>query len=108
MEKATVDATYAGPDGELLDGTIIPVTAGTELAFPQVQARPQPAPYERYYVGEGSSLVPWAQMEFPVSGLTGAGGHGNLCFRGLAGRFQRHRHRPWWLAGNGLRGNDTG
>ncbi len=58
--------TFAGPPGtDLLAGEIpIPVTAGTELAFPQILADPVPG-FPGYYVGGGSFLeYPWAQIEF--------------------------------------------
>jgi hypothetical protein len=60
--------TFAGPPGtDLLSGhDPIPVTAGTELALPQILAGPVPG-FPGYWVGEGSFLEwPWAQIEFQV------------------------------------------
>lgn len=60
--------TFAGPAGtDLLEGEPpIPVTAGTELALPQLLADPVPG-FPGYWVGGGSFLEwPWAQIEFQV------------------------------------------
>jgi hypothetical protein len=72
--------TFAGPPGtDLLAGhDPIPVTAGTELALPQILAAPVPG-FPGYWVGEGSFLEwPWAQIEFQVPyhlrGSDGLGG----------------------------------
>jgi hypothetical protein len=60
--------TFVGPVGtDLLDGfDPIPVSAGTELALPQILATPVPG-FSGYWSGGGSFLEwPWAQIEFAV------------------------------------------
>jgi hypothetical protein len=60
--------TFAGPAGtDLLAGSgPIPLTAGTEIALPQILADPVPG-FPGYWAGGGSFLEwPWAQIEFSV------------------------------------------
>jgi len=67
--------TFAGPAGtDLLAGNDpIPVTAGTEIAFPQILADPVPG-FPGYYAGGGSFLeFPWAQIEFQAPFSLGEG-----------------------------------
>jgi hypothetical protein len=55
--------SYTGPTGNLFTGKEISIAAGEALAFPQVFARElQPG----YYIGGGSMISPWAQMEYDV------------------------------------------
>lgn len=82
--------TFAGAVGtDILAGSDpIPVTAGTELALPQILADPVPG-HPGYWVGGGSFLEwPWVQIEFQVPFHIGGGGDlgGDFCvYRFLSG-----------------------
>jgi hypothetical protein len=67
--------TFTGPIGtDLLEGfDPLPVTAGTEIALPQILAGPVPG-HPGYWVGEGGFLEwPWAQIEFQAPFSLGGG-----------------------------------
>jgi hypothetical protein len=72
--------TFSGPDGEVLAGVRVPVTAGLELARPQLQAEPVEDFPDHYYSRGGFVPVPHAQMEFFIGGLTGGGDIADPCF----------------------------
>ena len=80
--------TFAGPVGtDVLAGyDPIPVTAGTELALPQILADPVPG-HPGYWVGGGGFLEwPWAQIEFQVPFNLGDDLGGDFCvYRFLSG-----------------------
>jgi hypothetical protein len=67
LDRTGIDTdSYAGPDGDVLGGAALPVSAGMELARPQVFAREVPGNPGLFQGGGSFGDRPWAQMEIFV------------------------------------------
>jgi hypothetical protein len=86
--------SYAGPPAVVVPpGSGIMISAGEELAQPQVIATQYPPPFPPgYYTGSGAGAgvpVPWAQMEFAMFGPVWPPRQADVCIYEF---MPRHKH----------------
>lgn len=85
--------SYAGPEGDILQGLRIAVPALTELGRPQIEADPVPG-FPGFYQGRGGSVpVPHAHMEWIMGGYTSGGDIADPCFYDFISPADRTAHQ---------------